>query len=242
MIEKAAIAGWTVVAGAGTLAPRQRIRVAFAGEELVLWRGASGRLSAWANRCPHRGMRLSFGFVRGDELHCLYHGWRYGADGVCVGIPAHPDLVPPPTIRARAHRVAERDGLVFVAADAEHPMPLPVLGRVSAVGFRFARSVHIRAPAWEVRAALAAAAPFDLDVAGRHPLAAPGEEREDEVIVYRGAGMAAACAVQAVSGEETAVHGAVDGPQPDDPLALAVWLAAFRDGLEATVPVEEIGA
>ena len=70
--------------------------------ELAVWRSASGRIAAWRDRCPHRGMRLSHGFVRGESLNCIYHGWTYGADGACRRIPAHPEVVPPATIRADA--------------------------------------------------------------------------------------------------------------------------------------------
>ena len=46
------------------------------GESIVLWRDGAGKVHALEDRCPHRGMRLSFGFVRGDALNCLYHGWQ----------------------------------------------------------------------------------------------------------------------------------------------------------------------
>lgn len=46
---------------------------------LVIWRGADGEAHVWEDRCPHRGMRLSFGFVRENALNCLYHGWQYGS-------------------------------------------------------------------------------------------------------------------------------------------------------------------
>ena len=84
------------------------------GAELVLWRGDDGAVRVWEDRCPHRGMRLSFGFVRGGQLACLYHGWRWRADGGCAHIPAHPDLDPPATLRVTAFPCAERDGLVWL--------------------------------------------------------------------------------------------------------------------------------
>ena len=58
--------------------------------ELVLWRDYAGQAHVWHDRCPHRGMRLSFGFVKENRLTCLYHGWEYGSDGGCRKIPAHP--------------------------------------------------------------------------------------------------------------------------------------------------------
>lgn len=61
-------------------------------------------------------MRLSHGFVRGESLSCIYHGWRYGPDGACQHIPAHPGLVPPASINCGPRVVAERNGVVWAAA------------------------------------------------------------------------------------------------------------------------------
>jgi len=38
--------------------------------DIAVWRSVSGVVNAWENRCPHRGMRLSHGFVRGESLAC----------------------------------------------------------------------------------------------------------------------------------------------------------------------------
>jgi len=84
------------------------------GTEIVLWRGADGQIRAWDDRCPHRGMRLSYGFVRGNSLNCLYHGWEYEGSSRCIRIPAHPDLEVPKTIKATAHAVHETGGLVWM--------------------------------------------------------------------------------------------------------------------------------
>ena len=82
---------------------------------IALWRSQSGRATASADRCPHRGMRLSHGFVRGEVLSCIYHGWSYASAGNCVRIPAHPGLTPPETIRAVTFPVEEAGGVVWVA-------------------------------------------------------------------------------------------------------------------------------
>jgi phenylpropionate dioxygenase-like ring-hydroxylating dioxygenase large terminal subunit len=115
------------------------------GVEIVLWRGPDGAVRAWEDRCPHRGMRLSFGFIRGEHLACLYHGWRWRADGGCAHIPAHPDLDPPATLRVNAFACAERDGLVWLGEG----LP-PALG----TGPRPVRSLTIAAPCDAVAAAL----------------------------------------------------------------------------------------
>ena len=89
--------------------------------ELVIWRGVDGQAHVWADRCPHRGMRLSLGFVRDNALNCLYHGWAYAADGGCRRIPAHPDLNVPGSIRADVHRVVEAGGMIWTRQGGEEP-------------------------------------------------------------------------------------------------------------------------
>ena len=96
--------------------------------EVMIWRGDDGVAQVWEDRCPHRGMRLSLGFVRGNALNCLYHGWQYGAGANCLRIPAHPDLTVPPTIRANAYAAAETGGMVWMnEAAANEPPILPEL-------------------------------------------------------------------------------------------------------------------
>lgn len=119
------------------------------GADLAIWRSASGRLAAWGDRCPHRGMRLSHGFVRGETLACIYHGWVYGADAACQKIPAHPAMVPPAAIKAEAYQCVEADGLIWVGPK-DAAADLPALAGLTPV-----RSVVVQADA----AALAQALP-----------------------------------------------------------------------------------
>lgn len=104
---------------------------------LVLWRelmpDASGRVHAWADRCPHRGASLSLGRVCSEtnfaSLECPYHGWRFAggttggermASGRCVHVPAAPDFVPPAGHRVQVHAACERHGLVWVRLDTQN--------------------------------------------------------------------------------------------------------------------------
>jgi len=92
--------------------------------ELVVWRDRSGIAHIWEDRCPHRGMKLSFGFVRGDHIACLYHGWQYNSGGHCQYIPAHPALDVPKTIKVPAYPVHERNGMIW-ATLSENPAAAP---------------------------------------------------------------------------------------------------------------------
>ena len=104
--------------------PASRVIRASLGElDLAVWRSASGVLSAWENRCPHRGMRLSHGFVRGERLACLYHGWHYSTKGFCEIIPAHPELTPPRTFCTAQYGVIENTGIIWVSNERTDTLP-----------------------------------------------------------------------------------------------------------------------
>lgn len=128
---------WIPIALSGDVPGGVTRAVQLGGEELVAWRGHGGSLQVWEDRCPHRGMRLSFGFVRGDSLNCLYHGWEYGAGASCRRIPAHPDLAVPATIKAKAFRSIESGGMVLVQRDdgGESQPDLPEGAPVATVVF-----------------------------------------------------------------------------------------------------------
>ena len=102
------------VALAAGIEPRTSNGTHLFGREIVVWRDSDGASHVWEDRCPHRGMRLSLGFVRGNQIACLYHGWHYDAAGQCRYIPAHPQLTPPDTIRVPAYDSAERLGMIFL--------------------------------------------------------------------------------------------------------------------------------
>ncbi len=59
-----------------------------AGERIVFGRDANGKIFALRDNCPHRGVPLSEGWFKEGIIQCCYHGWQFGTDGVCKGIPA----------------------------------------------------------------------------------------------------------------------------------------------------------
>jgi vanillate O-demethylase monooxygenase subunit len=90
-----------------------------AGREIVVFR-AGDSVGALADRCPHRGARLSLGRVdaRG-ELVCPYHAWRWSPDGKGRS-PGNPRLQP----CAEYFDAVERLGAVWVKrADAAPAFP-----------------------------------------------------------------------------------------------------------------------
>lgn len=120
---------WLPLAAADALREGHCLQARHFDQLLVLWRSASGS-AAFDDRCPHRGASLSLGRVQGHALECPYHGWRFAADGRCVAIPATLAFQPPAGHAARAWRLLERHGLVWVggaqAGDVE-PFAPPTL-------------------------------------------------------------------------------------------------------------------
>jgi len=84
-------------------------------DQLVLWRGPSGRVIAAVDRCSHRNSNLSPGGVVDGCLVCPHHGRVFGEGGLCVEIPRLDDGG---EINDAAHLKTyacdERNGLVWV--------------------------------------------------------------------------------------------------------------------------------
>ncbi|MEP0521242.1 MAG: Rieske (2Fe-2S) protein [Hyphomicrobiales bacterium] len=151
---------WMPVALAEDLAAGRVMRAVINADsvmDLAIWRSQSGKVHAWDNRCPHRGMRLSFGFVRGERLSCIYHGWQYGEGGACQHIPAHPDMKPPASICARTFDCKEDDGLIWVSPGSESKSDFPMHGGEAI------RSISINASVPDIRSCFSIL-PFPLDV------------------------------------------------------------------------------
>ena len=115
--------GWVPVALSAAVEAGTSAGALVEGYEIVVWRDNSGAAHVWEDRCPHRGMRMSFGFVRGDHIACLYHGWQYDTAGQCRHIPAHPTLDVPQTIKVPTYRAAERYGIVWATSAQDAALP-----------------------------------------------------------------------------------------------------------------------
>jgi len=136
------LTGWFPLALATDIAPGTAAGAVLDGAEIVVWRDGAGAAHVWEDRCPHRGMKMSFGFVRGDRLACLYHGWEYDGAGQCQSIPAHPDLEVPKSICITGYHGAEAGGMIWVHAPFEAaPEAGPAVTDATPV-----RSIYLEAP------------------------------------------------------------------------------------------------
>ena len=67
--------------------------------EIVLVRNSAGVVTALEDRCSHAEVRLSEGFVEGNEVECAAHGARFdAATGKALCMPA---VAPVPTFQVK---------------------------------------------------------------------------------------------------------------------------------------------
>ncbi|ACM30108.1 oxidoreductase protein [Rhizobium rhizogenes K84] len=157
-------------------------------------------------------MRLSFGFVRGDHIACLYHGWQYDTAGQCRYIPAHPSLEVPQTIKVPTYLAEERYGTIWATTAREALLP----EIDAAMGVTPVRSLYVERGADDILAALEKAGVGNF--AGN---AGTVELGDDRLLV----------AVQVVSPEKTAVHIVILGSPAVNAGAKQKHYAQWAEGL-----------
>lgn len=112
---------WQPVALSDQVAPGKAVAIKVFGEELAFYRGQGGDAHLVSNKCAHRCTHLHTGWVEGDDIRCVYHGWKYDCTGQCIEIPSEPDDIAA-TVKVAGYPVHEYNGLVFAyLGDDEAP-------------------------------------------------------------------------------------------------------------------------
>lgn len=109
--------GWHCLGLASTFSDGKPHAIEGFGTKLVVWQDSKGELNVLDGYCRHMGGDLTQGEVKGDEIACPFHDWRWGGDGKCKQIP-YARRVP---LRARTHRyeTAIRNGQLMIWNDPE---------------------------------------------------------------------------------------------------------------------------
>jgi len=102
---------WYVAAWASEVKDRPFART-ICGVPVVLYRTGEGSYAALEDRCCHRNLPLSLGFVEEDGLRCGYHGLKFDATGACIEIPAQKHI--PPGARVQSFPLVERWGFLWI--------------------------------------------------------------------------------------------------------------------------------
>jgi phenylpropionate dioxygenase-like ring-hydroxylating dioxygenase large terminal subunit len=113
-------------------------RVKILGEELVVFRDASGAVGLLELHCPHRGTSLEFGLIDARGIRCCYHGWLFAADGKILETPGEPaDSTLKDRLYHGAYPTHEHQGIVFAyMGPPEHQPAFPAYDSFSRSGYR----------------------------------------------------------------------------------------------------------
>jgi phenylpropionate dioxygenase-like ring-hydroxylating dioxygenase large terminal subunit len=102
------------------------------GEEIILFRNPDKTIAALEDRCCHRNVNLSLGYLDKERIVCGYHGWEYDKTGSCVKIPSQlPGDKIPPTAKIKTYSVKEFNKWVWIfvgeneKADSINPTDIP---------------------------------------------------------------------------------------------------------------------
>ncbi len=103
------------------------VRVRLLGEDLVAFRDTRGRLGLLDEYCPHRRASLFFGRNEDCGLRCVYHGWKFDADGQCVDMMNEPESLPfKHKIRTTSYPMVDLGGVIWAyMGPSELRPPLP---------------------------------------------------------------------------------------------------------------------
>ena len=119
--------GWFMI-GMSEDATTTPLAVRYFGQDMVLYRGHSGRPFLVEAYCPHMGTHLAKNttsyvvrdgeHVEGDNIRCPYHAWRFGPDGRCNDIPYSPGPIPKKAC-LKTYPLVEKAGALWTWYDPE---------------------------------------------------------------------------------------------------------------------------
>lgn len=116
---------WQPIHVSVELAPGKAKPILIMGERYTLYRGESGTAYVVGFRCAHRGTQMSTGWVKGDDIRCLYHGWTYNGGGACVARPAENPPGPAANVSIPSIPTREHLGLIFAYFGEGEPPAFP---------------------------------------------------------------------------------------------------------------------
>jgi phthalate 4,5-dioxygenase oxygenase subunit len=90
------------------------VRFSFLGEPYVAFRDRDGQVGVFAEACCHRGASLALARVEDGGIRCIFHGWKFAADGTLLDTPNVADPSFKERFRGNAFPVREAADLVWV--------------------------------------------------------------------------------------------------------------------------------
>ncbi|RHW25505.1 aromatic ring-hydroxylating dioxygenase subunit alpha [Nocardioides immobilis] len=109
--------GWHCLGLASTFADGKPHAIHGFGTKLVVWQDSTGKLNVLDGYCRHMGGDLTQGEIKGDNIACPFHDWRWGGDGKCKEIPYARRV--PLRARTRRYETAVVNGQLLMWNDPE---------------------------------------------------------------------------------------------------------------------------
>lgn len=120
-------------------------RVTLLDVNMALYQTQIGAIHLVRDICPHRGVPLSKGWVKDENIICPYHGLHYGADGQCNKIPDQAFAQREQAVVPKYHTERTHYGLksVYVSEVSNYPHGLQHL---APEGFKWTRTFEVYPP------------------------------------------------------------------------------------------------
>ncbi|MBT3989113.1 MAG: Rieske 2Fe-2S domain-containing protein [Rhodospirillaceae bacterium] len=125
---------WQPVGLSSEIANGQALPVQVMDEEFTLFRGETGTAHVVGHRCSHRSAQLSTGWVKGDTLQCMYHGWKFDGNGCCVERPGEKNTGAFPQADIPGYPVQEFLGLIYAYFGDGEPPHFPPFKKYEDIG------------------------------------------------------------------------------------------------------------
>jgi 3-ketosteroid 9alpha-monooxygenase subunit A len=118
--------GWHCLGLADSFKDQKPHAITAFGTKLVVFQSSDGELHVLDGYCRHMGGDLTQGTIKGDEVACPFHDWRWNGTGKCVSIPYAKRV--PLRARTKSWLSLEENKQLFVWHDPQgNPPPRDVV-------------------------------------------------------------------------------------------------------------------
>ncbi len=116
--------GWMLVCAAREI-KNKPVGLTIADTKLVIFKNKANKISILQDKCIHRHVSLSQGWVKNDCLVCPYHGASFDISGACVKVPSVPegDRLPRRKVKSYKHHIDKYDYIWVNLSNNDHDTP-----------------------------------------------------------------------------------------------------------------------
>ena len=115
---------WVAVFRGQDIAAGEAKPLRIMSEDFAIYRGDGGEVHIVDAHCPHRFALMHLGWVEGDAIRCVYHGWKFDCAGQCVEQPAEEEGFAR-KVKIRSVPAREYVGLVYAYFGEGEPPAFP---------------------------------------------------------------------------------------------------------------------